>query len=765
MGKKNQKSKDSQKPPKAKNKKNIKRNKRVYIRKVVKFIKKANNQKRKFEVKKIAVSYRKLSKIIDKENIKNAPLEKLKIICSNFDINPDFNFKLLSNLKRTDRAEYNKYIDKYKYTLNYSDAKKLGCFPNVEKDTLKELKVYCKDEISNVKSLAKIKLFSFLFYINNLQFKFNYLDDGYYDEKLQQIKEKIISYSTDKDLVFKIPNNYGNYELQYYSYLDLYVNYFFKKLSPKKNVDDDESNNSEENNSQLNELFFDWDKRSFGTTEKVDVTEFENNKNKLKIFIKKHINKTKKNDISAQMMEIEKIKDENYTKDKNNYKTNNVNEEENSRKLLINFSDRHIKKLKKYDKELYFLFKQETNEEIIIKKIEFIYCNLLFTKEGCELYDYYPNCLLNDPSIRNENHNDKLENFAREISKDSEKKDELVFYNLDSFFMDKIDNPFCNTAKYYRYPTLLKKNIFQANEEIFKDFKESLKEIYKSKLLEEIFYLTPEFKDYKYPLKDEEILDEMIENTIFLPYDQEVLHGYTQKQFSKIYISSNIFKNNYSRKDISKIVVDISFLFNTLIHEQLKHYIKALLSYNSFRFRQKKRLDSDLSSYEQERFLIDNIQNIFSQDKRIITKPVKDGGNIAEIYLYGSILYKLSFVEALNFHNKLTWNLSVLEHLKLFSKNNKPSLENKSEKLENIIKNKTLSKFIKNIFSQFNKYYKCDGVFDFDYNIFISKKSNEDPYPIGKDSLLFDYSVYLENTIITAPDTGTIKNVQHLLRK
>ena len=117
---------------------------------------------------------------------------------------------------------------------------------------------------------------------------------------------------------------------------------------------------------------------------------------------------------------------------------------------------------------------------------------------------------------------------------------------------------------------IIKKNIFQANENTYNNFRKYLKEIYKSKLLEEIFYLTPEFNDFKYPLLDDEILDEMIDNTIFLPYDQEALNGYTQKQFAKIYISTNLFKDtNYNTfYNISKIVVDISYIIILLDSEK-----------------------------------------------------------------------------------------------------------------------------------------------------------------------------------------------------
>ena len=744
------------KPKKYNKTKNKKRKPKKHVNKYVK-LKKVKNDRKKYEEKKVAVPYKKLIKIIDDDIIKKTSLKDLKIFASNFDINPKINFKLLSILKKESKSEYNKYIDKYKYTLDYNDAKKLKCFSNIENEIIKDLNTDFKYKIKEIKSLSKIKLFSFLFYINNLKCNFSYIEDDLYRDSLEKIKEKIISYSSEKNLIFKIPNNYGNYELQYYSYLNLFVNYFLDKLETKnkiKNKDSDES------------LFFDWDKKTYGIKEKIDITEFEKDKNELKKFIKENIAKNKNNEKSIQMMEVENTNDNNNKKDKDNIKNNELEVQEDPKTILSNFFDRHIKKLKKFEEEIIFLFKEESDDEKILKQIEFIYYNLLFTKEGSKLYESYPNCLQNNPLIKNEQHKNQYNMFVINNIEEFIKKDELVFYNLDSYFMATKDNPFSNRAKYYSYPILLKKNIFQANEKTFNSFRRYLKEIYKSKLLEEIFYLTPEFNDYKYPLLDDEILDEMIDNTIFLPYDQEALHGYTQKQFAKIFISSNLFKDSLSQKDISKIVVDISLVFNTLIHEQLKHYIKGLLYYNAFRFRQKKRLDSDLADYESDRFFIDNLQIIFSEKKNIILRPVIDGGNRAEIYLYGKILYKLFFNEALEMHDKSTWNLSVLEHLKQFKKNNKFISKEKEVKLDDIIKSKTMSEFIKDIIIQFNQLYKCNDIILFNYGVSGScKNANEDLDYIGNDVIVFDYGDYLENTIINVPDTETNKKILHLFEQ
>ena len=85
-------------------------------------------------------------------------MSSLKYINYNLDLNPKVNFKLLSILKNENKAEYNKYIAKYKYTLDYNDAKKLKCFPKDENDIIRDLNVNFKDKIPEIKSLSKIKL-------------------------------------------------------------------------------------------------------------------------------------------------------------------------------------------------------------------------------------------------------------------------------------------------------------------------------------------------------------------------------------------------------------------------------------------------------------------------------------------------------------------------------------------------------------------------------------------------------------------------------
>ena len=142
--------------------------------------------------------------------------------------------------------------------------------------------------------------------------------------------------------------------------------------------------------------------------------------------------------------------------------------------------------------------------------------------------------------------------------------------------------------------------MIQNNKEVHKAFLEYLKYIYSSNILKDIFYLSPEFNDFIYPLADDEIFNEAMEYTIFMPFDGDELHGYTQKEVPEILISVNLEEKAPQESDISKIMCELSEIVNTCIHEQLKHYLKALIFYNSFRFNIKKRINNDLYNYDEE---------------------------------------------------------------------------------------------------------------------------------------------------------------------
>ena len=679
----------------------------------------------------------------------------LKKAASTFDVNPAVNYKLLSLLKQKEKSTYDKFITKYKYTLDYRDAKSLNCLNEDENKIILESKRYFNEDIKEINSLSKMKLFNLLFRL----FDFKITDEPYF-KCATEIKDVLNSYAINETLIFKILNNYGNYELQYYTYLRLFVIYFLNLLEPifKQNKENKDSNiieTKEDNTIEIEEdntieieeedIFFDWVENSDGETELVDLTEIEIRKNDLNKFIEENIEKNK----NIINMDIEKGENNNDKKEKEK----NASEKKTPEDQYYNVIE-IISELRKYKEELYYLFKENMDSKII-EQIEFIYFGLLFRNESKNVdYNCYPLCLGNNKKLKNENFNAFYKKFTTEEQKQIFKKDDLALVNIDYHFKANGSNPFYNNAKYFQFPLLLKKNIFETNDTILNHFKEFLRVIYKSKLLEEIFYLTPEFNDFKYPLLDEEILEEMIDNTTFMPFAQKFLLGYTQKQFGKIYVPTYLPPIINSKNDLSKLIIEISFYLNTLIHEQFKHYIKGLLFYNSFRFKTHKRLESDFSTYDEEKYYLDNIRSIFSVKRNKEWDKIIDGGYKAEIYLYGEILYKLYLGEALKMYDNETWKSSVKEHLIEFNKNNifEPKIIIYS--LKEIQDSKKMNNFIKEIIIQFNKFYKCNDQIKFNFKEFGSQKSKDNSVN-NQNEFELDFTIYVERNRINIPDTET----------
>jgi hypothetical protein len=705
--------------------------------------------------KKIAIPLKKLKLEISDEEIQLLNLQQLKVLANKFDLNPLINFRLLYLLKNSqnikDQEDYKKYIKKYRYTLNYEDAIKLKCFNDSENtnyineflSNLDNNKNYSKFKPDlKITSLSKIKLFNLLFYIISIKKEIDVED---YIEPCKIIINKIESYSNEENLIFKVPNNFGNIELQYYVFITLFLNYFLRNI---KHLLLNCFPNNNEIKEPAKDIFFDWETNIEGKEEEIDMSFFEKRKKNLEIFIDKAIdNKSKTKNI---YMEIDKQKE----------LSDNIKKEEFKKEYLQNvftsFIFYDVSRLKKYKDNIIDLAFEKDND-IILKKIEFIFYSLLFTdKHYNSILDNYANCLFYDNDERNEKLKNNIKSHVPIKLRDPLKLKELVNINLDCEFKNRNNKIICDNSKYYKFPSLLHQNIIESNNNIFQLFKDFLKYIYNSQILKDIFYLTPEFNDFKYPLEDQEIFDEMMENIIFIPFKSAVLHGYTQKQFSRVIIAISLSKEDFYRNEISKIINDLSSILNTLIHEQFKHYIKGLIFYNSFRFKITKRIDSDLSAYEQDKTFMEKIRFIYlSQEPEIYKSPIIDGGFRAEIYLYGQILSKIYFSQAYDMFKFSTWKLSIEEHLQKFNQNNQEIKEkDKLIIIENLKNDLDTCDFIKNILQEINVCLECNGVLKFDLSFYSSYRQKEYKKEINEPgTLLFDYSEYKENTIVIRPDT------------
>ena len=213
MGKKIKGEKSAKKTENTDNEKSI-ANKDIKEKKSENIIKEQQDEKSqdslKLVKKSVAVSYKKLkenhNKRLENKDINNLALESLKIIASNFDLDPLINFRLLSLLKEKNISEYNKYITKYKYTLNYEDAKNLKCFKDDVSKIIKESSAYYSG-LKEIKSLSKVKLFNFLFYIMNLKFNEKQYTENFI-QMAEEIRKNILSYENDANLIFKTSNTF-----------------------------------------------------------------------------------------------------------------------------------------------------------------------------------------------------------------------------------------------------------------------------------------------------------------------------------------------------------------------------------------------------------------------------------------------------------------------------------------------------------------------------------------------------------------------------
>ena len=212
----------------------------------------------------------------------NMNINELKEFADKFDLNPIINYKLLNKLGKNN-SDYKKYINKYKYTLDFQNALSLECFDkqyivemmNEYNNNISKYKIKIKKIkfINEIKSFSKIKIFNLLFFLNsNESSNISFL----------ALENKILSYTIPVSLVFKVPNKFGNIELQYYSYLLFLINI----LIPQKTENNNKKKNKGTNSSLNQEIFFDFGTKKEKIEQEIDITDFTERKKLLDEYLK-----------------------------------------------------------------------------------------------------------------------------------------------------------------------------------------------------------------------------------------------------------------------------------------------------------------------------------------------------------------------------------------------------------------------------------------------------------------------------------------------
>lgn len=610
-----------------------------------------------------------------KKEINEMTIEELKEFASEFDLNPKVNYKLLSFLKTNSFHDFDKYIGKYKYTLDFQDALRLRAFDaNDVKSILVEFNEnFPNNSISGIKkivSLSKLKLFNFLSYL------LNYQQNPSAKTTIQNVKNHILKYAIPETLIFKVPNRFGNSELQFYTYLTMLINYFISEIVnivDGKNEMIIEDNKFDYTSSSKEQIYFDWNTKKRGESIYIDLTDFYKRKEKLE-----------------SILEINKSDDQNM----NIISTYSKKKKDNKNLILRFFNE--CSKLYFFKDRIFEML--DESDEIILNKIKFIYYIMKFQDtKNKHIIAYYSNCLKSNYMEEEIENNIYLKNL-KGIDKSN-----LSCNNIDFNCINSLKNPFNFNSLYYSFPTLLEKNILQNSKELYNNFKNYIKYIYSSEIMKDIYYLCPESNDFVYPLDKEEFVNEIFDYTTFAPLDVSLLHGYTQKEIPEIIIAVNLEKENPAETDLSKIICELSQILNTTIHEQAKHYIKSLIFYNSFRFNIKKRINSNLYDYEEENKFIRGILQKYNKKQNYNNLGI-DGGEKAEIYLYGKILNTIYFPQAFELFKFSNWKRTIWEHIEKFQNINNNYYINKysdSIKCKDISNDEDLCDFLKKFIFKF----------------------------------------------------------------
>ena len=320
-------------------------------------------------------------------------------------------------MQKASPQDFNKYISKYKYTLDFQDALNLNCF--LTKDISKILKEF-NDKFKNnainkkadITSLSKLKLFNFLSYLLELHVSIKI--------NIQKIKNDISNYANSETLIFKVPNRFGNIKLQYYTYLTFFINYFTSDINNIENNNSmiiDNNNTSDYTSSSDEHVYFDWNSQIKGYSKDIDLTDFFERKKELELILQFNKTNIKKN-----------ISNNNSKKHKDN--------------IIIKFANKHTR-LGLFRERIFEMINDFEDDEIILNKIKFIYYAIKFPYNDkinkTDIISLYSNCL---KSKHTKEEKGKSKIYLKNLKESEIKKLNLAHININDGYEESLNNPF-----------------------------------------------------------------------------------------------------------------------------------------------------------------------------------------------------------------------------------------------------------------------------------------------------------------------------------
>ena len=262
-----------------------------------------------------------------------------------------------------------------------------------------------------------------------------------------------------------------------------------------------------------------------------------------------------------------------------------------------------------------------------IEKYKYFSYDVEFKIENITLNKYYTSNLTKDSKI-------KL-SFDKKII---EVKAEDVNWNLkhNMFFqLLKSDNfTFC-----FRFPKLSEINYIYINNDIRNNYKALFRKILKSKIMEQCMNIDSDTNNFNYPFNDDNIIQELEDHTLFVPFPAKKFYGYSDKK------SFTIFLNSYiNTSDLKSIFIDFDNLLKSEFHE-IKNIYRLYMHINdskiSLRTPEIKRKTLLTNEFLQNNLPLlnenkNNLEEIYKE--RLISKNENDSldyGDILEFAMNG----------------------------------------------------------------------------------------------------------------------------------
>ena len=638
-------------------------------------------------------------------SIKDDSVQSLKEKNSIYDIDPIINYNLLNSLLEKKDEEF---IDKYLFliqTLTFKQKidinKKLSTVPKLSKKIKNLIKINNNSYIDNYFSVLKII--------------YNYLNiDDFNHTNFDKILKT--DYYVDNSQL-KIPLIYGTKELNFSSLINNIYHYFILyNESPEKNENNDNINNITKK--IVLETYPDsiLEKRNDNiknTNQKMEIENEKKQNEEIKVNNKGNTNNNKNEILDNKCRFIKPILDIIFENDEffkifevEKYKKEvEINNFQNGYKLKPNIDALYFHLL--FIDFIMCIYSIKRKDNFLTEKI----VKKFFEKKKEKLnslkhFSKYVDIETNDGKkisfkklgdIKNETYicydkNDRNNFFS--FNPYEHILSYINYINFESFKQEFNNEEYFSLLKFYKINHLFKKPNL---EEMFKD---NIKDMLQSTMIDELFSEFSNFSKFKNPYKSfrkNDFVDQVFEVILYFPFPVEKIGGFTYKNSGLIFINNVNDKKKFV--DSTLMIYDICTLSIdkvTLMHEIITHYTSTICHAND----KKNELITPPNSFK----------NYFPKNDFIETYDSYDAGDRAEALIFGNKIKTLFIRGALFILNKDNWNnFTDIETFKTmfisvnkFDENNK-SLDILSLKEENILIKELLSSYYNTGIIQLNK--------------------------------------------------------------